>query len=164
MFTVFNFTFLIPLLFLGAGHKWAQFWRYLGNNSRKKHPIKLKFWRQVVLIDIYVIYNVFWKKSNIYNSSTYSKFAFLVQLWAKFTPWRSSKSKKVNIKGKKLSFRLSKYRKIKALSSPNFELKIQLLFAVFGDFFGKNGWRGQVSTTFLEAPIEGYLLVKECRS
>ena len=70
--------------------------------------------------------------------------------------------KKVNIKGKKSSFGLSKYRKIKALSSPNFELKIQLLFAVFGVFLAKKGLkvkdqevRGQVSATFLEAPIEG---------
>ena len=70
--------------------------------------------------------------------------------------------KKVKIKGKKLSFGLSKYRKIKALSGPNFELKIQLPFGVFGAFLAKTGLkvkdqevRGQVSNTFLEAPIEG---------
>ena len=35
--------------------------------------------------------------------------------------------------GKNLSIGLSKYPRIRALSGPNFELKIQLLFAVFGE-------------------------------
>ena len=53
---------------------------------------------------------------------TYSKFAFLVQVRAKFTPWRSSKSKKTKyFSGKNLSIVLSKYRKIKAVSRLNFQ-------------------------------------------
>ena len=64
---------------------------------------------------------------------------------------------------KNLSIWLSEYAKIKALSGLNFELKIQLLFAVFGVFLGvkmgpkpKDGEvRGQVCTTFLEAPPSG---------
>ena len=48
--------------------------------------------------------------------------------------------------GKNLSIRLSKYPKIKALSGLNFELKIQLLFAVFGVFSGKKVPKTQRST------------------
>ena len=39
----------------------------------------------------------FLKNFNFYDRRTYSKFAFLVQLWVQCTPWRSEKSKKVNI-------------------------------------------------------------------
>ena len=59
---------------------------------------------------------------------------------------------------KNLSIGLHEYPKIKALSAVNFELKMQLLFVVFGVFLGKMGpkvkdqeVRGQVSTTFSEA-------------
>ena len=47
--------------------------------------------------------------------------------------------------GKNLSIGLSKYPKIKALSGLNFELKIQLLFALIGVFLGKNGPKTQRS-------------------
>ena len=48
--------------------------------------------------------------------------------------------------GKNLSIGLSKYPKIKALSGLNFELKIQLLFVVFGVFSGKKVPKTQRST------------------
>ena len=47
--------------------------------------------------------------------------------------------------GKNLSIGLHEYPKIKALSALNFELKIQLLFAVFGVFLGRNGPKSQRS-------------------
>ena len=132
--------------FLSSRTNWAQFWFFLGNNSHKKPQIKLKFGPQVILIDIIIsviIYKAFLKSSNFYESRTFSKFVFLVQLWVQFTPWRSPKLKRVNILGKKLSMGLSNYPL--PPSGLNFEWKIQLLFAVFGAFLGKNGPKSQRS-------------------
>ena len=132
--------------FLSSRTNWAQFWVFLGNNSHKKPQIKLKFGPQVILIDIIIsviIYKAFLKSSNFYESRTFSKFVFLVQLWVQFTPWRSPKLKRVNILGKKLSMGLSNYPL--PPSGLNFEWKIQLLFAVFGAFLGKNGPKSQRS-------------------
>ena len=47
--------------------------------------------------------------------------------------------------GKNLSIGLHEYPKIRALSALNFELKIQLLFAVLGVFWGKKGPKSQRS-------------------
>ena len=89
----------------------------------------------------------FLKNSDFWNRKTYSKFAFLVQLWAQFTPRRSAKSKKVSFYQENIypSDTLSEYAKIKALSGLDFEWKIQLLFAVFGVFSGKKGPKTQRS-------------------
>ena len=74
-------------------------------------------------------------------------------------PLKESEIEKSNpFYARNISIGLSKYPKIEPLSGLNFELKIQLLFAVFGIFLGKNGQvkdqdiRGHASTTFLDVP------------
>ena len=59
-----------------------------------------------------------------------------LHFWSNFGPnlpqeGGQNQKKLVFFQGKNLFIRLSKYAKIKALSGPNFELKMQLLFAVF---------------------------------
>ena len=72
------------------------------------------------------------KKSNFYDHRTFSKDCFF---WSNFCPNLSHEEvqnrKSKYFPGKYLSIGLSKYPKIWALSGLNFELKIQLLFAVF---------------------------------
>ena len=61
-------------------------------------------------------------------------------------PLKESEIEQVKrISRKNLSTGLSKYSKIEALSRLNFELEIQLLFALFGVFSVKNGLKSQRS-------------------
>ena len=107
----------------------------------------------------------FLKNSNSYDRRTYSKFALLVQLWAQFTPWKSVKSKKVNIFDKINTFD----EKIYPSGYPNMQrLRLYLVsilnekcsyflryFVFFGAKMGPKPKdqevRGQISTTFSEA-------------
>ena len=58
--------------------------------------------------------------------------------WSNFGPIYPPQNWKTKYyQGKHLSIRLAKYPKIKSVSSLNFELKIWLLFVLFGGFFGK---------------------------
>ena len=131
-------------------HEMAHFWAFLGPNSPKYGQILLKFAPQLVFMGSKT---VFFENSNFYRNRTYPKFALFsvfVQLWGCFSPWRRPKSKKLNVLEKTKCFGgpnyaigLSKNRKIKALSCPNFSEKIRLLFVLFWSFFDEK--RGVVT-------------------
>ena len=110
----------------------SQFWKFLGNNSGNIGPIKLKLWPQLLLICIYLPYYAF-KKVKFLRPQDVLKDCFFGPTFAPIYPMKKSKIEKVYkyFPGKYLSIGLSKYPKIWALSGLNFELKIQLLFAVF---------------------------------
>ena len=63
-----------------------------------------------------------------------------VQLWGRFSPWRKPISKKLKyVAGQNYAIGLSKNRKIKALSCPNFSGKIDYFLSYFGCFLVKKG-------------------------
>ena len=58
--------------FFGSGPNWARFRGFGGNNSSKKCQIELKFWSQVVLIVVKMIFKRILKSSSFYNNQSLS--------------------------------------------------------------------------------------------
>ena len=118
--------------------------------------MRLKFRPEIVLLSC----NAFEKTKHFMTPGRSQSLHF----WSNFGPIYPPQNWKTKYyQGKRLSIRLAKYPKIKAVSSLNFELKIWLLFVLFGGFFWEKMGakvkdqevRGQVSSIFLEAPNWG---------
>ena len=127
-----------------ASMKLTHFRGGLGRNSPKCGPILLKFVPQLLLKESKTLFLEFSKNLKIrifiriWRTQSLQFFSVFVQLWPRFSPWRRPKSKRLDyLHGQNYVIRLSKNRKIKALSCPNFLGKIKLLFVLFCPFFAE---------------------------
>ena len=129
----------------------AHCWAFLGPNSPKYGPIFLKFAPQLVLMGSKTLFEDFFENENFYRNRTYPKFVFFFSFCPTLRPFFSKKEAEIEktkcvfsvFLGQNYAIGLSKNRKIKALSCPNFSEKIRLLFVLFWSFFDEK--RGVVT-------------------
>ena len=128
-------------------HEMAHFGGFLGPNSPKCGPIRLKFGPRLFLMEIKTLLQEFFKNSNFSRNRTFPKFARFFGFCPTLRPFFSMKEAEIEkskyFQRQNYAIGLSEYRKINALSGPNFSGKIRLLFVPFWPFFGEK--RGVVT-------------------
>ena len=122
-------------------HEMTHFLAFLGPKSPKCGPVLLKFAPQLLPKESKTLFEEFFENSNFYRKRTFRKFALFFSFCPTLRLFFSMKEAEIEktkySSGQNYAIGLSKNRKVKALSCPNFSWKIWLLFVLFWPFFGE---------------------------